>query len=116
MCMATSLSLFGQNGLSYPITDSTAGGSIAIGVGALAYQNTLASTDFANTAIGYQTVASASMTTAATANTAVGFRALTANATGNDNTALGTDAMYQFTGGASNTAVGSHAKYWSWGW
>ena len=99
----------GQNGISFPSSDSTAGGSIAIGSQALQHQSALASAAFRNTAVGYQAMSSASMTTAATANTALGFEALQGNTTGAVNTAVGDQALLVNTTGGNNVAVGVSA-------
>ena len=105
------LLLAGNTGIVYPTTDSTTGGSIAIGVGALAQEGLLASSAFANTAVGYQTLNSASMATVATKNTAVGYQALKANTGGNSNTATGYQALYSNTSNGANTASGAQALY-----
>ncbi|OGG73828.1 hypothetical protein A3A40_02310, partial [Candidatus Kaiserbacteria bacterium RIFCSPLOWO2_01_FULL_54_20] len=62
-----------------------------------------------NTALGYQTLNSASLTAAADYNTAVGDTALKANTTGSENTAVGALALLANTTGASNVAVGGQA-------
>ena len=105
------IDLGGVNGISYPSTDSTAGGSIAIGNGALVEEPSLTSTAFHNTAVGYQTLNSASMTTAATLNVAVGYQTLYSNTSGNANTAEGASALYSNLSGTINTAIGENALY-----
>ncbi|MBI2054636.1 MAG: hypothetical protein HYT39_00860, partial [Candidatus Sungbacteria bacterium] len=60
-----------------------------------------------DTAVG--TNALASLTTAATSLTAVGYNALTLNTTGDDNTAVGDRALAANVSGSNNTALGSSA-------
>lgn len=103
--VATGYEISGQNGLSFP-TDSAAGSSVAIGSSALVHQPALASTAFSNTAIGYQSLASATLTTAAINNTAVGYQALNGNTGGNQNTGIGYKAVSTTGNGAANTGVG----------
>jgi hypothetical protein len=108
------IDLSGLNGLSFPTTDSTAGGSIAIGANALAHEGTLASTAFGNVAIGYNALSSSSLTTGATQNTAVGFEALMKDTSATNNTAVGYSALGGMFGagnltGGDNTAVGTFA-------
>jgi hypothetical protein len=103
------IDISGINGIYFP-TDSTAtGASIAIGPSALSQQNSLASTAFRNTAIGYQVMSSASMTTAAVRNVAIGYQALKPNTSGTGNVAVGYQAANANTSGFWNTAVGSQA-------
>src|SRR5208282_3359392 len=59
------IDLGGVNGISYPSTDSTTSGSIAIGYQALLEQPSLASEQYHNTAIGYQAMSSVSLGTQA---------------------------------------------------
>jgi trimeric autotransporter adhesin len=58
-----------------------------------------------NTSLGYQSL----MESNGYFLTAIGFRALQNNTTGNDNTAMGSQALVYNTSGGANTAVGSHA-------
>jgi hypothetical protein len=108
----------GTNGLSYPASDTNApGGSIAIGVGALAYQPTMPvgatyTYLYGNTAVGYSALSSTGMTTAAIGNTALGYKALQNATSGNSNTAIGWTAMGSPYGsplvsGNGNTAIGA---------
>ncbi len=121
------INIAGLNGISFPSSDSNgAGASIAIGAGALGNQPSSAA--YGNTAVGYFTLASGSMTTAAVSNTAIGFeaiqqdtggsnntalgyQALQLNQAGNYNTATGAQALIQNAGGSSNTAFGWQAQY-----
>ena len=105
------IDLGGVNGISYPSTDSTAGGSIAIGNGALVEEPSLASTAFYNTAIGYQAIGSTGLTAAAIQNTAIGYKALNANTSGHYNTAVGYNALFSNSSGLYNTAVGSNDNF-----
>lgn len=91
------------NALSFPITDTTLGASIAIGPSALLNQP--ASAAYGNVAIGEQAIGGA-LTTAATQNTAVGFQAMALNAAGNANSAFGTQSLLFNTAGAFNSAFG----------
>jgi hypothetical protein len=97
----------GVNGISYPSSDSTAGGSIAIGVSALSGQTSSAAYD--NVAVGYQSMGTGTMTTAAVQNTAVGYQSMTNNTTGSISTAVGYQALWGQTTGGANTAVGYQA-------
>jgi hypothetical protein len=99
----------GVNGISFPADATATGASIAIGPSALAQQGSLASTAFSNIAIGYQTMASASMTTAAVNNVALGYQALNGNTTGTNNVAMGYQALKANTTGNTNTAIGTRA-------
>jgi Chaperone of endosialidase len=81
-------------------------GDIAIGYQAL---KTNAGDNLQNVAIGYQSMSSASMTTAASQNTAVGNAALSMLTTGALNTAVGYGALGNVTTGGQNTAVGRSA-------
>jgi hypothetical protein len=104
------LKIGGANGISYPTADANQlDSSIAIGSQALAHMPAMIGTAgiYANIAVGYQTMASASMTTAAINNTAVGYQALKADTSGRKNTALGYQAGLQITTGALNTVLGS---------
>ena len=105
------IDLGGQNGISYPASDTTAGGSIAIGVGALAHQP--ASAAYGNTAVGYHTLNSASMTTAAIQNTALGYLALPVDTSGSANVAIGQHALLNNTTGSNNTAIGQGTLYFN---
>jgi hypothetical protein len=60
-----------------------------------------------NTGIGYQTLKS--VVQGGNSNTAVGYKALTANTTGANNTAIGIQALVTNTTGNSNTASGYNA-------
>lgn len=66
---------------------------------------------FGNTFVGSS--AGSSSTPAASANTAVGNRALSANTNGNNNTALGNDTLAHNIGGLFNTAAGSEALFFN---
>jgi hypothetical protein len=66
-------------------------------------QGALVTTNFNNTAIGFQAGA---LNTAGTGNTALGTAALKENISNSSNTAVGTGSL-QFTKGDSNTAIGA---------
>jgi hypothetical protein len=114
---AATLDVYGQidingaNGLSYPPTDSTAGGSVAIGVSALANESALASASYHNTAIGYQSMSSLAMTSAAANNTAIGYQTLANITSGGNNVGLGNAALYNLTSGFGNVGVGLAALF-----
>lgn len=91
--------------LRAPTSDTTAGASIAIGTGALGSQP--ASAAYYNTAIGYQTLAAAGMTTGATLNLAIGAFGLTSNTSGSANAALGFFSLFHNTTGSNNVGLGS---------
>lgn len=82
---------------------TTGGLNVAIGVNAL--RNNTTGTE--NTAIGVSAVSGAS-STAVTADTAVGYQALTADTTGS-NVAVGANALQHNTTGAFNVAIGFDA-------
>ena len=105
------IDLGGVNGISYPSTDSTAGGSIAIGNGALLEEQSLASTAFSNTAIGYQAIGSSGLVGSAIKDTAVGAYTMFTNQSGYDDMAAGAYALYANTSGYDNTASGAYALY-----
>ena len=103
------LKLGGHNGISFPSADTNGiGYSIAIGQGAMSNMPAMpvGTSFYNNIAIGYQTLNSASMTTAAFRNTAVGFQALQQDTSGNVNTAMGFQALTANTSGSGNTALG----------
>jgi len=99
----------GMNGISFPTTDAAGGGSIAIGYQALRTENSLASKTYANTIIGYGALSSAGMTSAATSDTALGYKALFSNQTGSNNTVMGSNSATAVTTASSNTAIGNQA-------
>jgi hypothetical protein len=102
----------GNNAISFPPDSTGAGASIAIGYQALQTQPSLASTNFQNTAIGYQAMSSSSMTTGATSDTAVGAYALLAVQNGASNTAVGGGAgSFLYNSSSNNTAIGTGAMY-----
>ena len=106
------IDIAGTNGISYPSSDSTAGGSIAIGVSALASQSTSAA--YRNTVIGYQALSASGMTTGSTQNTAIGYQALQNDASGTQNTVIGYQAGQAHnaangTNGSGNTIIGVQA-------
>ncbi len=103
---ASGLTINSANGISYPSSDTTANGSLAIGPFALTGQT--ASASYENVAVGYQAIGAA-LTTAATQNTAVGFQAMALNTAGNANAAVGTQSLLHNTTGAFNSALGSGA-------
>ena len=104
--VGTGYEIAGGNAINFPSTDSTAGASIAIGSGALAQEGSLASTAFGNTAVGYQSLNSASMTTGAIQNTSLGYQTLRNNTTGKADVVIGYQALLNNTTGSSNVAVG----------
>lgn len=96
------------NALSFPTTDTTLGASIAIGPAALL--NLPASAAYGNVAVGIQSIGGAgTLTTAATANTAVGFQSLASNTSGAGNVAFGYQAGLGNTSGSFNSAFGDGA-------
>jgi Chaperone of endosialidase len=97
----------GQNGISYPANDTTTAGTIAIGSQALAQLPPSAA--YGDVAIGYQTLSSASMTTTATQNTAIGYQALQKTTSGAQNVAIGYQALQASTSGGGNVAIGQGA-------
>jgi len=99
----------GVNGVSFPKTDSTFGGSIAIGPSALSQEPSLASTAFGNIAIGYQSMSNASMTTAAVGNVGLGYRALQGDTSGGSNVAIGLAALAGTSSGSQNVGLGAAA-------
>ncbi len=90
----TGYELNGASALRFPSSDTTTGGSIAIGASALSGQTSSAA--YGNTAIGYQSL-DGTMTTAAVQNTAVGFKAGTAVTSGDQDTFVGYEAGYTST-------------------
>ncbi len=100
--------LGGLNAIRLPSNESTAGGSIAIGAGALAGQ-TGSSANYRNTAVGYQACGNGTLTTAAVKNTCLGYQALAALTTGTFNVAVGHLAASANTTGIQNTALGNQA-------
>lgn len=103
-----SLKLAGANALGFNAADTTAGGSIAIGNGALSGQTSSAA--YSNTAIGYQAM-DGTMTTAGIDNVAVGYKALNANTAGLQNVAIGMNALVANTTGIRNMALGYQALF-----
>jgi hypothetical protein len=106
------LKIGGANGISYPAAETNLpDASIAIGSQALANMPTMpaGAVIYGNTAIGYQTMSSASMTTAATGNTGIGYQALKAETTGNINVAIGYQAMQNQTTANNVVAIGFQA-------
>jgi len=96
--------VMGNNFLSFPTSDSGTGQSIAIGSSALGGQG--GSAAYQNTAIGYQAIGNNTLTTAAKANTAVGFLSMAVLTSGSQNTAVGRTAMSLLNSGSSNTSAG----------
>lgn len=99
------IDLYGVNGISYPISDTTFGASIGIGSSALSGQT--ASASYNNTAIGYQSMGASSVT--GIDNVALGFKALSSDTIGGNDTAIGYEALMRNIGGSNNTAVGMSA-------
>ena len=96
----------GVNGLSYPAVDSA---QQSITIGAQAMLNFPASAAYDGLALGYQAMkGSASTTTTAIQNTAVGYQALSAITTGSNNTALAYQAATAVTTGSFNVALGKN--------
>jgi Repeat of unknown function (DUF5907) len=65
-----------------------------------------------NTSLGYRSLY-ANTATSSSDNTAIGYSALSSNASGGTNTAIGSNAGLSITTGAGNTAVGNRALYYS---
>jgi hypothetical protein len=107
------INIQGVNGISYPVSDSTVGASIAIGTSALANQP--ASAAYHNIALGYQALGLGTLTTAATDNVAIGYKANSANTSGSENVSIGGKDVGGFnnptlalnTTGSRNVAIGS---------
>ncbi len=99
------------NAMSFPSSDSAAGGggSIAIGNEALSNQNGLGTALYGNTAIGYYSMSGMSTNTT-TMNTAVGFQAMQySNSGAAGNAAFGANALQVISSGSNNAAVGSNS-------
>ena len=75
---------------------SISGLTVGKGVGAVA----------TNTAVGFQAI---NATATGTSNTALGYQALTANTSGGSNTSVGHNSLIRNTTGTSNTALGQAA-------
>ncbi|MEQ1734182.1 MAG: tail fiber protein [Bacteroidia bacterium] len=88
---------FGVNALN-PATTG-AGGTVAIGNGALAINTT----GSANSAVGFSSL---SLNTTGSSNTALGHQSLQRNTTGTENVAIGNSALYFNTTGGNNIANG----------
>lgn len=88
-------------------TDTTVGGSIAIGSSALSGQTS--SAGYGNTAIGYQAAGNGVITTAAVSDTFIGNLAGRNLTSGNQDTFVGNGAGAQLTSGQFETAVGFQA-------
>lgn len=89
-------------------TSDTGNFSIAVGVNALLKQT--ASAQWFNTVVGSASLGSATaLTTAATENTAIGWNALNALASGADNLAVGANAVSASVGDKNNSGVGVSA-------
>jgi len=98
----------GVNGISFPIVDSTADASIAIGINAMLH--TPSSAAYGDVAIGYNALAgTASTTSASTDNTAVGHYASWQLTTGANDTTIGYNAGYAITTGSGIVAIGERA-------
>ncbi len=106
----TGFQLGGVTALRWFTNDSgTAGVSMAVGVSALSNQSGSAAA-YQSTAVGYQAMGNAAtMTTAATNNSAFGYKALSKLTTGAQNTAVGCNAMIVAAGSNYNVAVGYNA-------
>lgn len=89
--------------------NTTTGASLAIGISALATQTAAGAANYRNTAIGYQAIGTGTLTTAAIANTAVGYTACAAITSGAQNTCMGMGAGGGLTSGGSNTFLGVNA-------
>lgn len=101
------ININGANAISYPVNDTTLGGSIAIGSSAM--KGLPAAAAYGNTSIGYLSLgglSGTSLTVAAVNNTSVGFQSLTANTSGSQMVAIGYNALVANTTGVNNVAVG----------
>jgi hypothetical protein len=110
----TSTNLFGVSigssvAVNFPSTDSTAGASLGIGMGALAAENGLTSAAYGDTAIGYSAIGSSALTSAALQDTAIGYQALSGLTSGSNDTAIGYNAGKSITTGNFNTVIGDQA-------
>jgi hypothetical protein len=90
-----------------PTSDSTSGGSIAIGSSALSGQ-TVGSTNYLNTAIGYQAMAG-TMSNQAVQNVAVGYQALNTVTDASGNVGVGSQALFNLTTGTHNATLGANS-------
>jgi hypothetical protein len=61
-----------------------------------------------NTAVGFEAI---NATATGAFNTALGYRSLYSNTSGNSNHAIGSEALYSTTSGAQNIAIGNGAMY-----
>lgn len=89
--------------------NTTTGASLAIGINALANQTAAGSGNYRNTAIGYSAMGTGTQTTAAVANTAVGFQAFNAVTSANSVTAVGSTACTAVSSGSNNSCFGTAA-------
>ena len=104
--------LRGINGINFTTAETNQiGASIAIGSGALANMPAMpvGAAFYGNIAIGSQALSSASMTTAAIQNTAVGYQSMQTATSDSGDTAFGYQALQKVNGGTQNTAVGYQA-------
>ena len=117
------LTLVGLNaGTSLLATTTASAGMTALGYQALQS----ATSSLFDTAVGFQALKSAidytsgaglstfdgaTATTSGSADTAIGYQALTANTTGNFNTAVGYQALKSITTSAHNTGIGYRALF-----
>jgi trimeric autotransporter adhesin len=103
------------NAISFPTSDTTSGGSIAIGPGALAGENAAGSAAYGNTASGYEAMGGGTMTTTTTGNVAIGYQAAyTTNANLNQSVDIGYKAAYTAPNSQA-VAIGYEAAYTSQG-
>ena len=87
-------------------------GSTAIGFQAMIYADDRSiGRTTANTAVGYNALSGSSVPANNTGinNTAIGYQSLEKNTSGSNNTSIGSNALYVNTTGSSNTAIGTNA-------
>jgi trimeric autotransporter adhesin len=89
-----------------------AGGSVAIGRGALLYNpSSIQSVALGDSALFYNGIGPLTGESPSVGNTAVGYKSLFYNNTGQVNTATGYHSLYKNITGSSNTANGSYSLY-----
>ena len=94
----------GVNAINFPTSDTTAGGSIAIGASALSGQTS--SSAYGNTAVGYQALGSSGLTSVGTSNASFGYQSGSATTSGYDNAFFGYQSGSASTSGYANTSIG----------
>lgn len=104
---SASYNIRGLQGIIYPGTDNTPGGTILIGASAGAGYLAVASANLQSTIIGYEAAGNGTITTAAVGNVAVGYQALASLTTGSSNVVVGAGAGGSAVGTALSTGIGN---------